>query len=89
MTRPDDDEHGWKALRQARQEKRSSNQQQSTQLLRKNQIDFTAKNYGIHLIIHTTPVIDFYPSTGLWIERGTNIKRRGVRKLLNYLKEKP
>ncbi len=84
----DDDEHGWKAVRKGRQEKRHSNLQYSTQLLRENGIEFVAKNDGIHLIISTTPAIDFYPSTGLWIERGTNIKGRGVRKLLNYLKGK-
>lgn len=61
---------------------------QSTQALIANDVKFESKNNGVHLIIQCEPKIDFYPSTGLWTVRGNTKKRRGVRKLIQYIKEK-
>lgn len=61
-------------VRKQRQEKRNHNKEQSTNLLRQAEISFESKNSGNHLIILSTPKIDFYPSTGLWIVRGVNKK---------------
>lgn len=77
----------FKLVRIQRQEKRSLNKEQSTNLLRQAAISFESKNSGNHLIILSTPKIDFYPSTGLWMVRGVNKKRRGVLSLLKYIKE--
>ena len=74
-------------VRKQRQEKRNHNKEQSTNLLKQEEISFESKNSGNHLIILSTPKIDFYPSTGLWIVRGENKKRRGVLFLLKYIKE--
>lgn len=72
-------------VRKQRQEKRNHNKEQSTNLLKQAEISFESKNSGNHLIILSTPKIDFYPSTGLWIARGVNKKRRGVLSLLKYI----
>lgn len=61
-------------VRKQRQEKRNHNKEQSTNLLRQAEISFESKNSGNHLIILSTPKIDFYPSTGLWKVRGENKK---------------
>nr|DAU57546.1 MAG TPA: hypothetical protein [Caudoviricetes sp.] len=74
-------------VRKQRQEKRNHNKEQSTNLLRQAEISFESKNSGNHLIILSTPKIDFYPSTGLWKVRGENKKRRGVLSLLKFIKE--
>lgn len=74
-------------VRKQRQEKRNHNKEQSTNLLKQAEISFESKNSGNHLIILSIPKIDFYPSTGLWIVRGVNKKRRGVLSLLKYIKE--
>ena len=74
-------------VRKQRQEKRNHNKEQSTNLLKQAEISFESKNSGNHLIILSTPKIDFYPSTGLWRVRGENRNRRGVKNLLKYLSE--
>ncbi|MBM7064310.1 hypothetical protein [Neisseria elongata] len=74
-------------VRKQRQEKRNHNKEQSTNLLKQAEISFESKNSGNHLIILSTPKIDFYPSTGLWKVRGENRSRRGVKNLLKYLSE--
>lgn len=74
-------------VRKQRQEKRNHNKEQSTNLLKQAEISFESKNSGNHLIILSTPKIDFYPSTGLWRVRGENKNHRGVRSLLKYLRQ--
>lgn len=74
-------------VRKQRQEKRNHNKEQSTNLLRQAEISFESKNSGNHLIILSTPKIDFYPSTGLWKVRGENKNHRGVGTLLKYLRK--
>lgn len=72
------------ALREIRREKRLGNRNFSTQRLIDLNIPFESKNDGIHLIVRlpNDNLIDFWPSTGLWMERGTNKKMRGVRNLI-------
>ena len=74
-------------VRKQRQEKRNHNKEQTTNLLKQAEISFESKNSGNHLIILSTPKIDFYPSTGLWRVRGENKNHRGVRSLLKYLRQ--
>ena len=76
----------FKALREWRKRKRASNQRKSTQLLEFLNVPFKSHNAGIHLVVtYQNKVVDFYPSTGLWIDRETALKRRSVKSLLNYL----
>ena len=77
----------FKIMRERSQEKRRSNKDKSSDLLKNSGINFERKNYGNHLIILSTPKIDFYPSTGLWRVRGENKNHRGVRSLLKYLRQ--
>lgn len=74
-------------LRAFKQEKRRSNLASSTRLLEHNGIPFTVHNGGIHLVLTKgDQTIDFWPSTGLWWIRGTSNKRRGVKRLMAYIK---
>lgn len=88
----DDDDMGalYRGLREERQEKRAANTVNSTQLLIDAGIPFVSKNYGVHLIVAGT--WDFWPSTGLWIDRRPPMpghrkrEHRGVQHLINRVK---
>lgn len=74
-------------LREIKREKRRSNTAQSTRLLQHHGIEFVSHNGGIHLMLTSgDQAIDYWPSTGLWWIRGTSNKRRGVKKLIAYMK---
>ena len=77
----------FRELTKARKEKRNFNLKRSTQLLECLNIPFVKHNAGFHLVVsYGGKVVDFYPSTGLWVDReNKNIKRRGVRGLLVYI----
>lgn len=77
----------FRELTKARKEKRNLNLKRSTQLLECLNIPFVKHNAGFHLVVsYGGKVVDFYPSTGLWVDReNKNIKRRGVRGLLVYI----
>ena len=75
---------GW---REVKQKKKRSNLAASTGMLTNAGIPFQSNNGGIHLVLlKNEQFIDFWPSTGLWWIRGTNNKRRGIQKLINYMK---
>lgn len=74
----------YRALDEIQRQKRADNTQRSTAYLAGLNIPFESKNHGAHLIV--AGVVDFWPSTGLWIPRDPKHSRgRGVRNLLNYL----
>lgn len=75
------------AYREMRKEKKASNLRNSTELLQRLNIPFVSHNGGIHLVVRdNNKTIDFYPSTGLWIDRHyKNVKRRGIKNLLKYI----
>ena len=73
------------AMKQHGQRKRRSNLENSTDILMENQIHFESKNNGIHLIVQNE--FDFYPSTGLFKNRKTNKKGRGIFSLIKILKK--
>lgn len=75
----------WRDVKEARQEKRASNRENSAAVLAEAGIPFQSKNIGAHLIVEG-PVcfIDFWPGTGRWISRkGT--KGFGVRNLIKHI----
>ncbi len=89
MTTIDDDigsTEYWRDIKQAKQEKRADNRENSARCLRENGIAFEEKNMGAHLIVtgngHT---FDFWPGTGLWQMRGSTKRHRGVRSLVKLL----
>lgn len=72
--------------REHKQAKRADNTKQSTALLQQAGVIFDSLNAGAHLVVQADPnVVDFWPSTGLWIVRGQPAKRRGVRKLIEFV----
>lgn len=80
----------WRDVRPTMQEesrqKRESNRESSAKMLTAAGIAFETKNDGAHLIVTASGrTVDFWPSTGLWIMRGTNERRRGVRHLIKRL----
>ena len=78
---------GWAEWREVKQNKKRSNLAASTGMLTNAGISFQSNNGGIHLVLlKNEQFIDFWPSTGLWWIRGTSNKRRGIQKLINYLK---
>lgn len=73
------------AMREIKRERRAKNTQSSTELLEVSGIKFTTNNGGVHLIVKAgRRVVDFWPSTGLWIVRGDKKKHRGVMRLISY-----
>lgn len=74
------------ALREDSRAKRANNRVSSAELLRKAGVDFESRNAGAHLIVSSARVVvDFWPGTGLWIERGRARRGRGVRKLIKFV----
>lgn len=74
----------WREVRKAKQEKRAENTLRSTEILVIAGIPFVSKNNGAHLIVDGR--FDFWPSTGLWVERGKTRKNRGIRNLIDRIK---
>lgn len=77
-------------LREMKKEKRASNTEQSTAILQRSGVVFSSPNGGTHLVVLAGPhVVDFWPSTGLWIIRKakTNARQRGVRKLVQFVEQ--
>ena len=75
------------AERQKKQQKRKENAAYSTQFLIKKKIPFTSLNGGVLLRVEVKgTVIDFFPSTGLWILKdGT--RNRGIFNLYKYIRD--
>lgn len=76
----------FKALKEIKRAKKQSNLERSTTLLNAKGIEFESKNNGIHLIVrHGEQVFDFYPSTGLFINRVDKKQGRGVFQFIKLL----
>ena len=72
-------------MRAHKKDKRASNTVSSTQMLVDKGVSFKSLNGGAHLQLnHVCGVINFWPSTGLWMVSGNPKKYRGVRNLLQY-----
>lgn len=74
----------YKELKEEKREKKLSNLEHSTKAVEASGIPFQRKN-EFHIIIEG---YDFWPSTGLFINRKTQKRDRGVYRLLKILKEK-
>ena len=69
----------FKAWDEHKKEKKRSNAEKSRQVLESKGIAFDVKNGGIHLIVYFDGAdVDFWPSTGLFIERNGKSEGRGV-----------
>lgn len=73
-------------LKERSMEKREKNRKSSATILRESNIKFEEKNNGAHLVVtHKDKVVDFWPGTGLWHVRKSNVKRRGVFPMIRFL----
>ncbi len=72
------------ALKEERIDKRKRNTEASTRILRDEGIEFQSNNDGVHLVAGP---FDFWPSTGLFINRDTGKRGRGVFNLVKLLKK--
>jgi len=77
----------YKEIAKHKRDKREHNRLHSTKMLLDAGIKFTLHNNDAHLIIDNGSKIDFWPSTGLWIDRSTQEKQRGIAPLLKYLEK--
>lgn len=76
------------ALKKMRQAKRANNRDDSAAILSRAGVCFESKNLGAHLIVLAgAKEVDFWPGTGLWIVRGESARKRGVRKLVEYVNQ--
>jgi len=76
----------WKEYKQCMKLKKQSNLDYSVSLLDELGIEYTSGNYNIHMIVaHGGKVVNFWPTTGKFIERGSNTSGRGVHNLVNRL----
>lgn len=74
----------FKALRSAKQEQRFRNRVNGKIALMENGIPYKSCSDS-HLQITTDGgVINFYPSTGLWFYTDSNLRHRGVKKLIQH-----
>lgn len=77
------------ASREVSREKRASNRQFGAAALRLAGIEYTSNNGGVHLIVtNSKGAVDYWPGTGLWMPRNSNIKRRGVKALIQFMKDR-
>lgn len=73
----------YRELKAERQQKRASNRQLSVEILKARKIPFVTNNGGVHLIVCER--FDFWPGTGLFIDRTTRERGRGVHNLLKRI----
>lgn len=77
----------FRALREYTKTKRRNNTKSSTALLEASGVKFESKNGGSHLIVTTGHgLVDFWPSSGLWIPRKTHKRKGGVKNLIAFAK---
>jgi hypothetical protein len=72
----------WNKEKQANRER---NRESSSKILDEYKIPYVSKNGGAHLIVMDR--IDFWPGTGLWMDRPTKTRRRGVFRLVKFIRE--
>lgn len=60
--------------------------QQHQDLLTKYEVMFEVKNEGQHLVVEgNNNFIDYWPSTGKWVDRNQQASGFGVRSLIKYV----
>lgn len=72
---------------EAKKEKKEYNYENSVRMLKENNINFKVQPNGSHLVVESD--VDYWPSTGKFIHRGSGKSGRGIRNLLTFLKNKP
>lgn len=83
---PMTDSEMWHEYKKMGQKKRAKNRTASAAILDENNILYDIHNGGAHLVVkHNNYVVDFWPGTGKYIFRGSNIYKRGIHRLIKDL----
>ena len=73
--------------REYSKKKRAQNREYAVKYLERNDIPFSSKNGGAHLIVEgPTCFIDYWPGTGKWIPRDTKKQGFGLRGLIDHIR---
>jgi hypothetical protein len=75
----------WRGRRHRSQQIRAEKRDSAPALLHREKLSFAVRNEGTHYIVagkHGS--VDFWPGTGLWIDRATNQRGRGIRELARF-----
>lgn len=72
------------ALREASKERRKNNRDHAPTVLQREGISYVSHNGGAHLVVESR--FDYYPGTGLFIDRTTKTQHRGIRSLVQWVK---
>lgn len=72
------------AMREESKQRRQRNREHAPTVLQAEGIVVVAHNGGAHLVVAGR--VDYWPGTGLWIDRITKTKRRGIRPLVQFVK---
>lgn len=79
----------FREMKKRSQEKRAENRHAAPLKLESAGIEFQVRNMGAHLIVQGKyQVFDFWPGTGKFIGRSSQIKGRGIRNLLAHCEVK-
>lgn len=73
----------FKAMREDSRGRRAGNRQRGAQRLAELGIAFDSLNFDAHLLVRKR--IDYWPGTGLWVDRDLPSRGRGLRSLLDHL----
>jgi hypothetical protein len=75
----------WAALKKEGKRRRANNRKRCPDRLTQANIRFDTRNEGAHLIVYAdSGTIDYWPGTGLWIDRKTHRTGRGVKGLIRF-----
>lgn len=80
----------WEDYVAEKKQKKLDNIKSSTNILAEHDVYHVIRNEGLHIMVcdqSKTPRIDFWPSTGKWIDRNGKMEGRGVFNLLRYIKK--
>lgn len=66
-------------MKQASVDRRARNRKNGASMLERAGVPFVSKNEGAHLIVRDR--WDYWPGTGLWSDRRTQERRRGIHSL--------
>ena len=85
MSKTSDIAETFAAVRARSRERRALNRAKSASLLRKAGVQIVERNGGAHLILEGR--WDAWPGTGLWQDRVTKTRGRGVLELLRHINQ--
>ncbi len=75
----------FRALREEGKERRERNREHGPVVLQREGISYVSHNAGAHLVVESR--FDYWPGTGLFIDRITRLQHRGVRALVQRVKD--